>query len=275
MYFFLVFVRPYLYYFYMPHLHKKIKNGRPYYYIREIARVDGKPKVVNQVYLGTPDRIMQMASARHDGLLVKIQAQEYGALWLADLIDDDIDIAGIIDSVVPNAKHETGPSVGEYFLYAVLNRMVDFRSNRALPDWFAATAIQQIRAVDTKALTSQRYWKKWDRVDAGQPAEIATRFFQKIGEIESGTADCFMFDTTNYYTFMASDTEAEWPSAAKTRKAEIGCARSGSLCWCQEIPDCPFTIVNTKATVMIRSCFCKLHRSCLLLWMRRVTARRS
>lgn len=202
----------------MAHLHKKMKKGRPYYYIREIARVDGKPKVVNQVYLGTLDRIMQMASGKQDGVLVKIQAQEYGALWLADLINNDIDIAGIIDSVVPNAKQESGPSVGEYFLYAVLNRMVDSRSKRALPDWFAASAIQQIRPVDTKALTSQRYWKKWDRVDAGQLTEIATRFFQKIGELESGTADCFMFDTTNYYTFMASDTESELAQRGKNKE---------------------------------------------------------
>lgn len=202
----------------MAHLHKKMKNGRPYYYIREIARVDGKPKVVNQVYLGTPERIMQMASGKQDELLVKIQAQEYGALWLADLADKDVDVAGIIDSVVPNSAQEKGPTVGEYFLYAVLNRMVDSRSKRALPDWFTSSAIQQIRPVDTKALTSQRYWKKWDRVDAGQLAEIATRFFQKIGVLESGTADCFMFDTTNYYTFMASDTESELAQRGKNKE---------------------------------------------------------
>ncbi len=45
----------------MAHLHKKIKKGRPYYYIREIARVDGKPKVVNQIYLGSLERMMELA----------------------------------------------------------------------------------------------------------------------------------------------------------------------------------------------------------------------
>src|SRR4030042_2058359 len=37
----------------MSHLHRKIKKGRPYYYIREIKRVDGKPKVVSQIYSGS------------------------------------------------------------------------------------------------------------------------------------------------------------------------------------------------------------------------------
>ena len=45
----------------MAHLHKKMKKGRPYYYIREIARVDGKPKVINQIYLGSIERIIQLA----------------------------------------------------------------------------------------------------------------------------------------------------------------------------------------------------------------------
>ena len=41
----------------MAHLHKKMKKGRPYYYIREIQRVGGKPKVVSQIYLGSVDTI--------------------------------------------------------------------------------------------------------------------------------------------------------------------------------------------------------------------------
>lgn len=202
----------------MAHLHKKMKSGRPYYYVREIARINGKPKVVNQVYLGSPERMMQMAAGKQDQGLIKIQAQEFGALWLADLIDTDVDITAIIDAVVPKSKLEVGPAVGEYFFYAVLNRMVDSRSKRALPEWFSASAIQQIRPVDTKALTSQRYWKKWDRVDASQLAEIATRFFEKIGALEPGTSDCFMFDTTNYYTFMASDTDSDLAQRGKNKE---------------------------------------------------------
>jgi hypothetical protein len=46
----------------MAHLHKKMKKGRPYYYIREIARVNGKPTVVSQGYLGSLERMLEMAS---------------------------------------------------------------------------------------------------------------------------------------------------------------------------------------------------------------------
>ena len=98
----------------MAHLHKKMKKGRPYYYIREMARVDGKPKVVNQVYLGSPERILELMSGGGPSLS-RIQAQEFGALWLADLIDREVGFADMADSVVPEGKRESGPSVGEYF----------------------------------------------------------------------------------------------------------------------------------------------------------------
>jgi transposase len=96
--------------------------------------------------------------------------------------------------------------------------MVDARSKRALPEWFASSAIQHIRPVDTKALTSQRFWKKWDRVSAEQLEKIAALFFAKIKEIVPDASDCFMFDTTNYYTFMASDTDSELAMRGKNKE---------------------------------------------------------
>jgi len=41
----------------MASLTKKVINGRPYYYLRETARVGGRPKVVRQVYLGRAEDI--------------------------------------------------------------------------------------------------------------------------------------------------------------------------------------------------------------------------
>jgi transposase len=194
----------------MAHLHKKMKKGRPYYYIREIARVDGKPTVISQVYLGSLERMLALANGGSGvDSVAKIKAEEFGALWLANLIDQDVNIAGLIDSVIPKGKKETGPSVGEYFLYAVFNRMIDACSKRSLPEWYADTAIQQIRPVAVSELSSQRYWEKWDRVDESDVLKIADLFFNKLAELEPPSSDCFLFDTTNYFTFMASDTESE------------------------------------------------------------------
>jgi len=189
----------------MAHFHVKKKRGRPYLYVREIARVNGKPKVVSQVYVGSPERVAAMAKGE-TGQETKLRVEEFGALWAANLMDKDVDLAAIVDSVIPRGDKEEGPTVGEYFLYAVLNRMVEAKSKRALPEWYGRTAVQQIRPVDVSSLSSQRYWEKWERVREKDLEEISRRFFAKISEAEEPAADCLLFDTTNYYTYMATQT---------------------------------------------------------------------
>ncbi|MBC7231334.1 MAG: transposase, partial [Actinobacteria bacterium] len=192
----------------MAHFHIKKKKGRPYLYVREIARVDGKPKVVSQVYVGSPEKVAAMARGEL-GEEVKLRVEEFGALFVASLMDEGVDLAGIVDAVVGRGEREEGPTVGEYFLYAVFNRMVETKSKRALPEWYGRTAVQQIRPVDLSQLSSQRYWEKWERVGEDELSEISRRFFQRIAELEEPRADCLLFDTTNYYTYMATRTPSE------------------------------------------------------------------
>lgn len=192
----------------MAHFHVKKKRGRPYLYVREIARVDGRPKVVSQVYIGSPEKVAALVKGERSGE-VRLKVEEFGALFAANLMDSDINLADIVDSVIPRGPMETGPSVGEYFLYSVFNRMVEAKSKHALSDWYARTAIQQIRPVDTSALSSQRYWEKWERVSEEDLAEISRRFFSKVAEVCGPGADCLLFDTTNYYTYMATQTPSE------------------------------------------------------------------
>jgi len=201
----------------MSHFHIKTKKGRPYLYVREIARVDGKPKVVSQVYLGSPERVAALASGAEESA-IKLKVEEFGALWLADQIGRDIDLVGIVDQEVLKDARETGPSVGEYFLYCVWNRMSETTSKNKLSQWYGRTAVQQIRPVELGELTSQRYWEKWDRVSEGALNKIAKIFFERLWERESPAADCLLFDTTNYYTFMASDTPSELARRGKSKE---------------------------------------------------------
>ena len=201
----------------MAHLHKKIKKGRPYYYVREIARVDGKPKVINQVYLGSPERILEMAQGGGNAMPRKIQAQAFGALWLANLVEKEIDLAGLVDGIVSLEKGNT-PSAGEYFLYAVYNRMIQACSKRGMSGWYKPTAIQHIRPVKVDELSSQMFWLKWDQVGEEQLRQIAHEFLGRISAIEPSSSECFMFDTTNYYTFMATDTESDLAQRGKSKE---------------------------------------------------------
>ena len=200
----------------MAHFHIKTKKGRPYLYVREIARVDGKPKVISQIYIGSPEKIAGLARGR-DIDIQDLKVEEFGALWLAQQIDQDIDLCGIIDGIIPPADREKGPSIGEYFLYCVFNRMVQAVSKNRIADWYRKTAIQHIRPVDLGELTSKRYWEKWDRVSETDLRQVARAFFERVWSLESPAADCLLFDTTNYYTYMASHTDSELAMRGKNK----------------------------------------------------------
>ena len=184
--------------------------------MREIARVNGKPKVISQIYIGSPEKVAGLLGSKKADIQ-NLKVEEFGSLWLAHQIDRDIDLCGIVDSVVPRAERETGPSVGDYFLYCVLNRMVQAVSKNKLADWFRKTAIQHIRPVELDELTSKRYWEKWDRVTESDLQAIAHQFFARIWQVEDPTADCLLFDTTNYYTYMASQTDSKLAQRGKNK----------------------------------------------------------
>lgn len=201
----------------MAHFHIKKKNGRPYLYVREIARVEGKPKVVSQVYIGSPQKVAALSSSCGEGP-IKLKVEEFGGLWLANEIDRDVDLAAIVDSVIERGQREDGPSLGEYFLYCVLNRMCDAVSKNKLASWYENTAINSIRPVAIKELTSRRYWEKWDRVKEEDLEKIAKLFFKRIWALEKPDADCLLFDTTNYYTFLSSETKSEPAQRGKSKE---------------------------------------------------------
>jgi transposase len=63
--------------------------------------------------------------------------------------------------------------------------------------------------VALEELTSQRYWEKWDRVQAEDVERIGQEFFVRVWELQPLPPECLLFDTTNYYTFMGSRTDSE------------------------------------------------------------------
>ena len=199
-----------LYNFIMPHLYKKNFKGRIYWYWRETHRVGGKVQLKWQKYLGSAERIVErLEQAERGGRAVKQHSAPFGALFVASILEKELDTIGIVDEVIPRARNEKGPTVGEYFFYAWANRMIAPRSKRALEDWYRKTAIQQIRPVDLGELTSERYWEKWDRVSEAQVEEIGRRFLKGLWNQRKEGLESLLFDTTNYYTYMATKTQSD------------------------------------------------------------------
>jgi hypothetical protein len=158
----------------MAHLYKKLKKGHEYFYIRETQRVYGKPTTINQVYLGTADKVE--AALGKGGFSPK----EFGSVFALNELDRAVDLAGMINEILPPKKRVRGPSLGELVFYAALNRAIAPTSKRQLANWYETTDIQRIRPLRLESLNSQNFWNHWDRISDSDLEKIKTTFFKKI-----------------------------------------------------------------------------------------------
>ena len=155
-------------------MYKKVKKGHEYYYIRETQRVYGKPTTINQVYLGTADKVQ--AALDKGGFSPK----EFGSIFILNELDRMLDLAGIVNEILPPKKKTKGPSLGELVFYAALNRAIAPTSKRRLASWYETTDIQRIRPLRLESLNSQNFWNHWDRISAPDLDKISAVFFKKV-----------------------------------------------------------------------------------------------
>ena len=186
-------------------LTKKIIKGRPYYYLRETAWVEGRPKVVRTTYLGRAEDI-ERRLAEGPGEPRAIEVRGFGAVAAALRLARQLGVSGAIDRQLP-ARRGPGPSVGELICLAAINRACAPRSKRQLADWHGRTALARLWPLPRRALSSQRFWDAMDRVSdeaiRAAEAEIVARAIERF-EVELRP---LVYDTTNFATFVDSANE--------------------------------------------------------------------
>ena len=75
----------------------KKRGAATYYYLVESARVDGKPRIVSQEYLGTADELAAAMRGGGLGLPDRTRQKDFGAVAAAWGMLEDLGVAGIID----------------------------------------------------------------------------------------------------------------------------------------------------------------------------------
>lgn len=187
----------------MPSIVGKRRGNQTYYYLVESARVDGKPRIVSQQYLGSAEEVMAKLSGDPAGQPVRSQHRRFGDVAAVWSVLQDLDVVGLIDDVVPRHAH-AGASVGTYLALATLNRVVDPCSKRAFADWWATTAAPRWVKIDDAALDHRRFWDAMDLLDQDTLRAIEAQVFGGMIDRYGLDLASMALDMTNFATYIDS-----------------------------------------------------------------------
>lgn len=199
----------------------KKQGGKTYYYLVESARVEGKPRIVSQQYLGPAEEVTARLAGASPGEPVRSQHKEFGDLAAVWSVLERLDVAGVIDRVVQR-RSDAGASVGTYIALATANRIVAPCSKAAFADWWASTAGPRWVKMGAAALDHRRFWDAMDRLDAehlaGIEAELGARI---VAEFDLDTT-ALVLDMTNFATYIDStNTRAPIAQRGKAKQKRV------------------------------------------------------
>ncbi len=199
---------------YMASLIKKKKANTFYYYVVESARVDGKPRIIHQTYLGTAERVARLVQDASAPVPLSATTVEFGlpgALWLAA---EKSGVFALLQSLWP--KPRTGPSPVHYLLLAAIHRICQPGPKTEVADWYRNTILASLWGFPPERFTSQAFWDCFDAIATGESLapgkhdELEEAQLQLLGlwkEKQLVTRRLLAYDTTNFYTYIASNNE--------------------------------------------------------------------
>ena len=187
----------------MASLYKKVIGGRPYWYLREMGWVDGKPKLISERYLGTAAEVGALLDARERAMVPqRTRHLDFGAVAAAWGLLAGLGVAGIIDEACGGRPPGLPLSPGTYLTLAALNRVVDPCSKRGFADWWRTTAADRFTKIPASALDHRRFWDAMHAVPLDAlpriEEELAAAACARFGLDTSSVA----LDMTNFATFI-------------------------------------------------------------------------
>src|ERR1700732_493361 len=196
----------------MASLVAKKKGNKLYYYVVESARVDGKPRIVHQAYLGTAEKLAELVRARPAPVPLAATTREFGlpaALWAAA---QQTGVWDLLQSHWPTPR--SGPSPAHYLLLAAIHRICQPGPKTEVSDWYRSSILATLWEFPPERFTSQAFWDAFEQIlpegpealssadDALEQAQLRLLGVWKEKQLVSRRL--LAYDTTNFYTYIAS-----------------------------------------------------------------------
>ena len=207
-----------MYYPVMASLVAKKKAHKLYYYLVESGRVQGKPRITHQVYLGTAEKVAALVKQGSAPLPLSATSRRAGlpgALWLTAKRSGVFDL---LQSIWPPPR--SGPSTAHYLLLAAFHRICDPGPKTEVADWYHSTILESLWQLPPERFTSQAFWDCFQQIKLSPLTSSATlnpeeddfdraqlRLLKLWQDRQMVSPHLLSYDTTNFYTFAASTNQ--------------------------------------------------------------------
>ena len=157
----------------MVSLQPKYKNGNKCWYVMKSGRVNGKPRVVWQRYIGTAEKILELKEQSGALPYIKLKSFSYGKIAALLAINEELGFTDIVNKHTDKKKID-GLTVGEYMLLIIMGRCSGVRSKNAMQKWFDKSIMDYLWKFPHKlscqnflnhmARINQKFLFDWDNI---------------------------------------------------------------------------------------------------------------
>jgi transposase len=195
----------------MASLIAKKRANTLYYYVVESARVDGKPRIVHQTYLGTAERVAALIKDSTAPVPLSATSIAFGlpgALWLTA---ERSGAFAALTSLWPTPR--SGPSTAHYLLLAAIHRICEPGPKTEVADWYRHSVLHSLWGFPPERFTSQAFWDCFDQIESAAPTaadqlqQAQTRLLGAWKDKQLISRRLLAYDTTNFHTYIASTNQ--------------------------------------------------------------------
>src|ERR1700693_3301189 len=182
-------------------------HGIPYYRIVQSFRNNGKPSIRVLAHLGRVDDILERHLQPPKEVPVRISSVSAGAVTALHHLAQELDLAGRINRAISpdrDVQVRDALTVGESLVASMIGRACAPRSKRAFADWAKTNYLPDWMHFRSSDLTSQHFWDQMHAMPVEKLAVIEQELVQEVVRIEQLQLQALAYDTTNFYTHIAS-----------------------------------------------------------------------
>ena len=213
----------------MASLIAKRKKNKLYYYVVDSARVQGRPRIVHQTYLGSAEKVAALLKERTAPLPLSATRRELGlpgALWLAA---QQSGVFALLQSLWGPPR--SGPSPAHYLLLAAMHRICSPGPKTAVADWYGQTILAPLWGFEPERFSPQAFWDCFEQLlpekELRRKAKNVTRWRKRKPacsacgrKSSSSAAACWLTTPPTFTPSLPPPTPAiRWRNAAITSRA--------------------------------------------------------